>query len=63
MKVGDEITLNEINKWKNKIYKDTFNSARFWEKDGCAWWARKKREVLNNTKLKVIALPNTTPRG
>jgi len=56
MKIGDEVTLKEINKWKNSTYKDSFNTNRFGKKDGQAWWSKTKRNILNNTKFKVIQL-------
>jgi len=57
MNIGDEVTLNDINKWKNKKYREVFIPARYNIKNGKAWWNRTKKNILNNTKFKVIHLP------
>lgn len=57
MKIGDVVTLNEINKWKNKKYSEIFIPNRLSMENGKAWWNRTKKNVLNNTKFKVIQMP------
>ena len=56
MKIGDIVSLSDINKWKNKKYRETFNSERFGCNDGSAWWRRTKKNILKNTKFKVVEL-------
>lgn len=55
MKKGDIVTIDDINKWKNKTYRQAFNSARYSEKDGRAWWRRTKKNI-KDTKFKVIQI-------
>lgn len=58
MKPGDIVSLNDINKYKNKIYINTFNSIRYAQLDGKAWWNKMKKKILKETKFKVIEIPN-----
>ena len=60
MELNYIVTLDDINKWKNKKYQEAFNSARFSEKDGKAWWSKTKRNILNKTEFIVLQLPDLT---
>lgn len=57
MKAGDEITLDQVNKLKNYLYKQCFSSEKF-SKLGTKWWARKKKSILKNTRFKIVSIAN-----
>lgn len=58
--VGQVVTLQQINQWKIKTYKEHFNPQRFNQKDGNAWWSRTKKNILDNTLFRVEQLPTLT---
>ena len=57
MKVGDIVTLNEVNKLKNKMYKKAYAFGFKGNDYEHSQWNKKKKEILSKTLFRIIDMP------